>query len=263
MQRIASFEKVSLEQFATVMQESFAIAHIESENLYNSIIIPKRATAGSAGYDFHMPFKLELSAGKSVIIPTGIRVRIEDGWVLQIFPRSSLGFKYRLQLDNTVGIIDSDYYGAANEGHILIKMTNNGDSKLVLNQGDRFAQGLFIPFGITINDDVKEVRIGGLGSTDRKPKPVTVSKRCNPTTGYNWEVENSNPETVKVTVEYSPDKGDSELVGAGGTTNFTFEPLQKGESQVTLNYKRSWEEEVLTSQVYRVIVDDQLNITLL
>lgn len=263
MQRIASFEKVSVEQFSSAMQETFGLPSIEAENLYEKIILPKRATAGSAGYDFHIPFNLELSAGKSVMIPTGIRSRIEPGWVLQIFPRSSLGFKYKLSLDNTVGIIDSDYYGAANEGHIIIKVTNHSDTMLVLKEGDRFAQGLFIPFGITINDDVREVRIGGMGSTDNKKPPVTVTKRCNPTTGYNWEVINSNPEVVKVTSSYKQDPASPEMVGVGGTTTFAFEPLMQGESRVELVYKRSWEQNSASSQVYRVIVDEGLNLTLL
>ena len=263
MQRIASFEKVSVEQFSSAMGNTFGLPSIEAENLYNKIILPKRATAGSAGYDFHIPFNLELSAGKSVMIPTGIRVRIEEGWVLQIFPRSSLGFKYKMTLDNTVGIIDSDYYGAANEGHIIIKVTNHSDTMITLKEGDRFAQGLFIPFGITINDDVREVRIGGFGSTNTKKPLVTVTKRCNPTTGYNWEIVNNNEEVVRVTATYKQDPAGEGMVGVGGTTTFVFEPLKPGESQVQLLYKRRWEEEIASVQSYRVIVDEELNVTLL
>ncbi len=58
-------------------------------------------------------------------VPTGVRAEIDTGWVLQIFPRSSLGFKFRLQLNNTVGIIDSDYFYSDNEGHMFIKVTND------------------------------------------------------------------------------------------------------------------------------------------
>ena len=90
--------------------------------------------------------------------------------MLQIYPRSGLGFKYRLQMDNTVGIIDADYYGADNEGHIFIKMTNDThDGKtLVLHRGDAFAQGIFIEFGITVDDETEGLRTGGLGSTGRR-----------------------------------------------------------------------------------------------
>ncbi|MBQ5648639.1 MAG: deoxyuridine 5'-triphosphate nucleotidohydrolase, partial [Clostridia bacterium] len=104
-----------------------------------------------------------------VKIPTGIRVKMEDGWVLKIYPRSGLGFKYRVQLNNTVGIIDSDYYYAANDGHIFIKITNdsNEGKTLTLNRGDAFAQGIFVEYGITLDDDADGVREGGFGSTGR------------------------------------------------------------------------------------------------
>ncbi|MBR0473505.1 MAG: dUTP diphosphatase [Erysipelotrichaceae bacterium] len=158
MNKIARFEKVSFEQFSQMCNDRVA---------YDSIELPKRATKGSAGYDFHMPFELTINPGETYKIPTGIRSEIADGWVLQIFPRSSLGFKYKLQLDNTVGIIDSDYYHADNEGHIIIKVTNNSDRVLELKQGDRFAQGIFIPYGITVDDESNEERTGGFGSTNK------------------------------------------------------------------------------------------------
>lgn len=158
MNKIARFEKVSFEQFSQMCNDRAA---------YDSIELPKRATKGSAGYDFHMPFELTINPGETYKIPTGIRSEIADGWVLQIFPRSSLGFKYKLQLDNTVGIIDSDYYHADNEGHIIIKVTNNSDRVLELKQGDRFAQGIFIPYGITVDDESNEERTGGFGSTNK------------------------------------------------------------------------------------------------
>ena len=160
MKRIARFEKVSFEQF---VKDS----GIENREIYEGIEMPERATRGSAGYDFHIPFDLELKTGETCRVSTGIRVRIDEGWVLQIVPRSSLGFKYRLQLDNTVGIIDADYYHALNEGHIMIKITNNGGKDLSLKKGDRFAQGIFMAFGITEDDEVSKERTGGFGSTDK------------------------------------------------------------------------------------------------
>ena len=90
--------------------------------------------------------------------------------MLQVYPRSGLGFKYRLQMDNTVGIIDSDYFTAKNEGHIFIKMTNcNRQGKsLSISAGEGFAQGIFLPFGITEDDDADGERQGGFGSTTEK-----------------------------------------------------------------------------------------------
>ena len=166
MDRIARFEKVSPEQFAEGWSDIFGSEDGATEAL-NNIPLPHRATVGSAGYDFSIPFDLELAPGQTAKIPTGIRAQIDDGWVLLIFPRSGLGFKYRLQLNNTVGVIDSDYYFSGNEGHIFIKMTNdsNEGKTLTLQAGDCFAQGIFMPFGITADDDADGVRDGGFGST--------------------------------------------------------------------------------------------------
>ncbi|MBQ5389474.1 MAG: deoxyuridine 5'-triphosphate nucleotidohydrolase, partial [Clostridia bacterium] len=120
--------------------------------------------------DFCTLTAITLAPGETAKIPTGIRAWMEDGWVLKIYPRSGLGFKYRLQLNNTVGIIDSDYYHAANEGHIFIKITNdsNENKTLTLSAGDAFAQGVFLEYGITLDDDADGIREGGFGSTSRK-----------------------------------------------------------------------------------------------
>ena len=110
-----------------------------------------------------------LEPGQTALIPTGIRARMDSDWVLMIFPRSGLGFKYRLQLNNTVGVIDSDYYNSDNEGHIFIKITNDSnEGKIVeVEAGGGFAQGIFLPYGITEDDKVTSGRNGGFGSTDK------------------------------------------------------------------------------------------------
>lgn len=169
MQKIAEFQKVSFSQFDVDFKKNFP----ECENvkeIYDSIKLPKRATTGSAGYDFYAPVDITLEKGKSVLIPTGIRSKIEDGWVLQIFPRSGLGFKHRVQLDNTVGIIDADYYNSSNEGHIMIKLScdaHDDGHTVSLSAGDGFAQGIFLQFGITVDDDASGIRDGGFGSTTK------------------------------------------------------------------------------------------------
>lgn len=170
MQKIAKFEKVSLEQFVKDWSSEINMPGERIEQIYNELVLPKRATVGSAGYDFFAPIEFRLRPHETIKIPTGIRVQIADGWVLQIYPRSGLGFKYRLQMNNTVGIIDSDYYYAKNEGHIFIKMTNETNEFLTLSvsKGEGFAQGIFIPFGITEDDDTTEIREGGFGSTTKK-----------------------------------------------------------------------------------------------
>ncbi len=166
MKRIAKFEKVSEKQFKDGFLDCFG-QNVQNE--YEEIKLPRRATSGSAGYDFYSPVDFSLAPGENIKIPTGIRVRIDDGWVLKIYPRSGLGFKFRLQLNNTVGIIDSDYYNSDNEGHIFIKITN--DSKegktVAVKKGEGFAQGIFVEYGITEDDDVTDVRNGGFGSTTK------------------------------------------------------------------------------------------------
>lgn len=157
MEKIARFYKVSETEFLKN----------GTKETFDGIILPKRATKGSAGYDFFAPETFSLSPKETIKIATGIRAKIADGWVLAIFPRSGLGFKYRLTLDNTVGIIDSDYFNAENEGHIFIKMTNLGDKTLTVEKGKAFAQGVFLPFGITVDDSCDAERTGGFGSTDK------------------------------------------------------------------------------------------------
>lgn len=170
MNKIAKFEKVSFEQFAEGYKNNFGdVTEDELKNIYAGIKLPKRATVGSAGYDFYSTAEFELSPGETITIPTGIRAKIENGWVLCLFPRSGLGFKFRLQLNNTVGIIDSDYYNSDNEGHIFIKLTNdtNVGKTVSINLGDGIVQGIFIPFGITEDDDADGIRNGGFGSTSK------------------------------------------------------------------------------------------------
>lgn len=167
MKRIASFEKVTFKQFASAFE---GVDDKTVQTVYDDIVLPMRATAGSAGYDFFAPFDITLKRNETIKIPTGIRVKIENGWFLSVYPRSGLGFKYRLQLDNTVGIIDSDYYNSDNEGHIFVKITNNSltDKTLSVKKGEGFCQGIFTEFGITYDDDADAIRNGGFGSTTKK-----------------------------------------------------------------------------------------------
>ncbi len=170
MQKVAKFEKVSHKQFLKDYLDSFPQLSIdEIDKVYKRIILPKRATKGSAGYDFFSPIDFTLNPGETIKIPTGIRVHIKDYWFLAIFPRSSLGFKFRLQLNNTVGIIDSDYVNSDNEGHIFLKLTNDSNEKKTLNikQGEGLVQGIFLPFGIVEEDETDGIRNGGFGSTNK------------------------------------------------------------------------------------------------
>lgn len=174
MRNVAKFEIVSYKQFFDSFIDTFKIVKSDDEIIksdiettYKDLILPKRATIGSAGYDFKSPVDFTLKPKETIKMPTGIRCKMDEDVVLMIYPRSSLGFKYRLILDNTVGIIDSDYYNSDNEGHIFIKFTNLGDKILEIKKGDGIAQGIFLPYFITTDDEVSNKRNGGIGSTDR------------------------------------------------------------------------------------------------
>ena len=155
-------------RFLKVSRAQFERDCPAAPSAWDGIKLPRRATAGSAGYDFFAPVDIELSPGGEIAVPTGVRARIDPGWVLMLFPRSGLGFKYRLQLNNTVGVVDMDYFDAENEGHIFIKLHNAGDRPLSLRAGEAFAQGVLLPFGLTDDDAADAPRRGGFGSTDRK-----------------------------------------------------------------------------------------------
>ena len=162
MRRIALFMAVSRSQL-----EADWLAALPGTPVPDGISLPRRATAGSAGYDFFAPADFTLAPGETVLLPTGVRVRMDEGWVLKLYPRSGLGFKYRLQLNNTVGIIDSDYFHARNEGHIMLKLTNasNEGRTVSVRAGEAVAQGVFVEYGITVDDDATALRTGGFGST--------------------------------------------------------------------------------------------------
>ena len=164
--QMARFLKVSEKQFIADMKK-LRYDEFEAEKALNSIQIPKRSTKYSAGYDFVTPIRIYLKPGESIVIPTGIRCQMDNGWFLMLAPRSGHGFKYKLQLDNTVGIIDADYYYAENEGHIMIKITNDNRhmQDFEAAKGSKIAQGIFIPYGICIDDDSLAERTGGFGST--------------------------------------------------------------------------------------------------
>ena len=187
--RIARFEKVSFETFLESYKPNWIAMQKQLQNvpegeafgydrqqleedtrkIWEAIQLPRRSTANSAGYDFFFPYgHTEIPAGASIMVPTGIKAYIDPCWVLVEAPRSGLGMTYRLQLDNTIGIVDADYYNnKKNEGHIFVKLTNDSREGLVcvFEQQSRFCQGVFLPYGITVDDDVTTEREGGLGST--------------------------------------------------------------------------------------------------
>ena len=157
---VGKFTHVTEAQYMEAMGERLAGAVLVGE-----IPLPRRATAGSAGYDFVSPLEAEIPAGDDALIPTGIRAEMLEGWVLLLLPRSSLGFRYDIRLSNTAGVIDSDYAFAKNEGHIMVRLRNPGGAPVTIRRGERFCQGIFLPFGTAEESGAFAERTGGFGST--------------------------------------------------------------------------------------------------
>ena len=154
------FEKISFEQFKKDIKEDKA--------LYNGYELPIRKTVSSAGYDFIAINDIILEPNKTVKIPTGYKAKFMSDEVLLIIIRSSLGFKYNIRMMNQVGVIESDYYNNIdNEGHMWVALKNEGDKTLIIKKGESYVQGIFMKF-LTCGDLPSQVRIGGIGSTNKK-----------------------------------------------------------------------------------------------
>lgn len=162
------FEKISKEQFNKDF--NYPDSSVYGQSVYNHISLPKRATTGSAGYDFFAPFDIEILPRQTALVPTGIRVILDDDKFLAIYPRSGLGFKYKMQLWNTIPVIDADYSGSDNEGHIWVKFYNDSpDGKTIkIKAGEAMCQGVIQQFFKTEDDNTNGVRNGGFGSSDKR-----------------------------------------------------------------------------------------------
>ena len=158
------FEIISINQFNKDFKDT--------DTKYEDIIIPKRSTKFSAGYDFYMPYDLTIKKNEVVLIPTGIKVMLNPDEFLGIYIRSSLGFKYNLRICNQVGIVDSDYYNnTSNEGHMFVKLKNEGDNDIILKKHDRYVQGIIQKYYIVDNEkEIEDIRVGGIGSSGRRDK---------------------------------------------------------------------------------------------
>ena len=155
------FEKISFEQFKKDV--------IDDINLYNEYLLPKRGTKSAGGYDFYALYDYTLEPGEIMKIPTGIKAYMGEDEVLLLLDRSSMGFKYNVRFCNQVGVIDADYYNNSNnEGHMWIKIQNEGDKDYVVKKGDGMIQGMFIKYLKVDNEEkIENERIGGIGSTNK------------------------------------------------------------------------------------------------
>lgn len=139
------FGKISFEQFKKDVNEN--------EKLYKKIKIPQRDSDATAGYDIYLLNDIEIKPNEILKIPTGLKCYFEKDEVLFLIVRSSMGFKYNIRLCNQVGVIDSDYYNNKdNEGHIWIKIQNEGKEKVNIKAGEAIVQGIFLKY-LTTNSD--------------------------------------------------------------------------------------------------------------
>ena len=169
MEKVAKFEKISYEQWRKDFDNNmFITADDELDGVLDEIKMPSRSDPNSAGYDIHSPYDEVLVPGEEHNFPTGLKCKIKEGWFMGAFPRSSLGFKYYVRLANTIGVIDGSYYNnSGNEGHIWVKIRNEGMETLEIKTGDRICQMIFLPYGITEDDDATGERTGGIGSSGK------------------------------------------------------------------------------------------------
>ena len=133
-------------------------------------IIPKRATAGSAGLDLCacIDEPLTVKAGERAVIPSGIAIALESSEVVAlVFARSGLAIKHGISLSNSVGVIDSDY-----RGEICVGIINASREDYPVNPGERIAQLVLTPVipaePVEVESlDETERGAGGFGSTGR------------------------------------------------------------------------------------------------
>lgn len=155
------FEKISFEQFKKDVKDDIG--------LYNNYCLPKRSTRYSAGYDFFALEDITIKPKEIVKIPTGYKAELHENEVLLIIVRSSTGYKYNVRMCNQVGVVESDYYNnESNEGHIWIALQNEGNEVFTLARNKGYVQGIFTSFLLTDDDEVKEIRKGGIGSTTKE-----------------------------------------------------------------------------------------------
>lgn len=166
--KLRDFEKVSKAQFLKDSKKCGSYYYDIADLAYDIIEIPRRATNRSCGYDFISPFYFYLDPNETTKFPLGIKAYMQEDEQLLVYPRSSVGFKFKIKIDNTVGLIDSDFYNNEdNEGNIHISLTNTGDKRWQVKSGDKICQGVFQKYLITDTDNpINKERKGGIGSTD-------------------------------------------------------------------------------------------------
>ena len=145
------FEKISFKQFVKDIKNDI--------RLYNDIKIPQRDSDYTAGYDIYLLEDIKLEKNEIKKIPTGLKCYFVKDEVLLLVVRSSMGFKYNIRLCNQVGVIDADYYNNEdNEGHIWLRVQNEGDKTIEFKKGKAIAQGIFMKYLTTNSNNTLKLK---------------------------------------------------------------------------------------------------------
>ena len=136
------------------------------------INLPVRKTKFSAGYDIEAAEDTVIPSFKKgmkpILVKTGIKAYMGEDEVLILANRSSNPGKKGLILANSIGVIDSDYYGNPdNDGHIMFACFNIKDEDIQIKKGEAIGQAIFQKFLVSDNDFAEGTRTGGFGSTSK------------------------------------------------------------------------------------------------
>ena len=138
----------------------------------SNINLPVRSTKNSAGYDVEAAEDCIIPAfkpgQKPTLVKTGIKAYMKSDEVLILANRSSNPGKKGLILANSIGVVDSDYYGNPdNDGHIMYAFFNFKAEDVEIKKGDRIGQAIFQKYLVTNDDIAQGERTGGFGSTNK------------------------------------------------------------------------------------------------
>jgi dUTP pyrophosphatase len=152
---------------------------VEIQRIDTELPLPQYESAGAVGFDLITRKTTIVEPGKIALVPSNVIVKVPEGHMLIITPRSSLPRKKGLVCPHSIGIIDRDYHGPEDE--LLVQVQNISEEPVTVERGERIAQGLFVRVDQAewqeVDDHNAKTR-GGFGSTGthRKEKKTAVTQ---------------------------------------------------------------------------------------